>query len=276
MIDLITKEQMRTYKAEGHTNREVADKFGVNYETTKVICRGIASQSNKIDKFGLFMNHFRNYEDRWEYVGGFTSGEGSIQCRCKTCGEVSEFSCQQFRKRGAVHCPSCKRIKEEHERVRKGLERIRFENEQAQRKEAKRMEDAMKEWQRIFSRHKCPVCGEYTTRPKYCSTECLNKVGWRNGEIKRRAKIKDALVDNGITLEELYERDNGICYLCGGQCDWNDYHRKDNWFIADDFYPSIDHVVPLAKGGKHSWDNVRLAHRICNSKKKDSTSAVYV
>lgn len=28
-------------------------------------------------------------------------------------------------------------------------------------------------------------------------------------------------------------------------------------------------VRPLSKGGLHAWDNVRLAHRICNTKKCD-------
>ena len=36
-----------------------------------------------------------------------------------------------------------------------------------------------------------------------------------------------------------------------------------------DNYPTIDHVMPLAKGGMHSWDNVRLAHHGCNSAKGD-------
>jgi len=41
-------------------------------------------------------------------------------------------------------------------------------------------------------------------------------------------------------------------------------------FIAGNMYPSIDHVVPLSRGGLHEWGNVKLAHRICNSIKKDN------
>jgi uncharacterized Zn finger protein (UPF0148 family) len=266
MIDLITKEQMRTYKAEGHTNREVADKFGMNYETTKVICRGIASQSNKIDKFGLFMNHFKEYQDRWEYVGGFTSGEGKVLCRCKTCGEVSEFWCSLFRHRGLVACRPCI----EHKRQAKlEMERIQDEQEKARRAEAKRIKDAMKEWQKIFARHKCPVCGEYTDRQKYCSEECMNKANEKRKETKRRLRLSSQMVDRDITLDMLYERDGGKCWLCGCQCDKDDYTKGD-YFIAGNNYPSIDHVIPLAKGGEHSWENVRLAHRRCNSLKADS------
>ena len=32
----------------------------------------------------------------------------------------------------------------------------------------------------------------------------------------------------------------------------------------------LHHVVPLAKGGEHSWGNVALAHRRCNYLKSDS------
>ena len=35
-------------------------------------------------------------------------------------------------------------------------------------------------------------------------------------------------------------------------------------------YPSIDHIIPVSRGGLHSWDNVRLAHFLCNAVKSDS------
>ena len=44
----------------------------------------------------------------------------------------------------------------------------------------------------------------------------------------RRMRIKEQMVDSDITIERLFERDNGKCALCGGQCDWNDYTRKNN------------------------------------------------
>ena len=82
-------------------------------------------------------------------------------------------------------------------------------------------------------------------------------------------KLSIAKVDNDITVEGLYRRDNGTWYLCGGRCNYEDYTVIDGTFIAGDWYPSIDHVIPLAKGGEHSWNNVMLAHRLCNSRKSD-------
>lgn len=78
------------------------------------------------------------------------------------------------------------------------------------------------------------------------------------------------MVDRDITLDKVFKKNKGRCHICGKECDINDYIVKDGAFIAGNYYPSIDHVIPLAKGGQHSWDNVKLAHRICNSLKKDS------
>ena len=58
-------------------------------------------------------------------------------------------------------------------------------------------------------------------------------------------------------------RDNGICQLCGKQIDFD-------WDSNSDYYPSIDHIKSIAKGGLHNWDNVQLACRKCNSIKSDS------
>lgn len=68
--------------------------------------------------------------------------------------------------------------------------------------------------------------------------------------------------DYGITLQKVYERDNGICKICGNPVNMN-------VDPLDNEYGSIDHIIPLSKGGTHQWKNVQLAHRICNSIKKD-------
>lgn len=80
----------------------------------------------------------------------------------------------------------------------------------------------------------------------------------------------DNVVDKGITLKKLFKRDDGICHICGGKCDYEDYwYTKNDIFVAGDNYPVIDHVIPVKKGGVHSWENVRLAHKLCNTKKSD-------
>lgn len=73
------------------------------------------------------------------------------------------------------------------------------------------------------------------------------------------------MIDNDITLQALFKRDKGVCQLCGKPCDWEDITEHEGTFIAGNNYPSIDHITPLSCGGEHSWGNVRLAHRHCNT-----------
>lgn len=83
------------------------------------------------------------------------------------------------------------------------------------------------------------------------------------------------LVDKNITIKALYKRDSGICYLCGGMCDWSDRRpRRDGGVSCGGNYPSIDHIIPLSKNGLHSWGNVKLAHLGCNMKKSNKVFSI--
>ncbi|MBQ1352344.1 MAG: HNH endonuclease [Firmicutes bacterium] len=89
-------------------------------------------------------------------------------------------------------------------------------------------------------------------------------------EHRRRARLKAQMVDKDITIEGLFRRDKGVCSLCGGRCDLEDYTVREGVFIAGDWYPSVDHIKPISKGGLHSWGNVQLAHKRCNTLKSDN------
>lgn len=121
----------------------------------------------------------------------------------------------------------------------------------------------------------CEWCGKSfkTDIPSQvtCSDECRRKRHNRLSSIRSDKRINESnLIDKDITLESLYDRDNGICYLCGTKCNYDDISITDEgYYIAGKTYPSIDHVNPLSKGGKHSWDNVKLAHYRCNTLKSD-------
>ena len=66
--------------------------------------------------------------------------------------------------------------------------------------------------------------------------------------------------------QRVYDRDNGTCWLC---------HRA----VPVDVPPShpdrasMDHVIPRSQGGPHTIDNLRLAHRMCNSLRQDQPAA---
>lgn len=71
-------------------------------------------------------------------------------------------------------------------------------------------------------------------------------------ENRRRARLLGQFVAP-VKFEEIWQRDGGICQLC---------HLP----IAQ-AEASLDHIVPLARGGTHEPANVQLAHRRCNSRK---------
>lgn len=101
----------------------------------------------------------------------------------------------------------------------------------------------------------------------FCSEKCQRKNNHKKHDLVRRARKFNAIVDRDIALKDLAEKENDVCYLCGEKVDWNDYKIINGKKYTLGRYPSIDHVVPLINGGKHSWDNVRLAHIRCNSSK---------
>ena len=107
----------------------------------------------------------------------------------------------------------------------------------------------------------------------YCSRRCMKKHNKHNSAVSHRLR-KYGNADkprDSINLDAVIERDHGICYICGCKTDRTDfYYVRGCWRTIGDSYPTIDHVIPLARGGTHTWDNVRLACRQCNSAKRDT------
>lgn len=123
-----------------------------------------------------------------------------------------------------------------------------------------------------MEKRKCALCGapfqcERYSKMKYCSVKCQRKEAHAKYDPRRRAEKRSAVIDTNISLKEVYRRDRGVCYICGGETDWNDTININGKIYASINYPSIDHVIPLAAGGCHSWENVRLAHLGCNARK---------
>ncbi len=126
--------------------------------------------------------------------------------------------------------------------------------------------------EKIVLENKCCECGDiYKTTSKaqrFCSYKCKTKHTGKANELKRRKYFIDG--DHSITLSKLIEKENNKCYLCNQECNSEDYVIDDKGtVICGNYYPSVDHVVPLSKGGKHEWDNIKLAHRICNIRKSN-------
>lgn len=194
-----------------------------------------------------------------EYVKGYECNAGRIVVRCLICGCEREVSYVQAVYRN-VRCPQCREFKREYKDYFSAL---------TKKTKALEKENARKESKKGEYTQTCKVCGKVFTSGRIkntCSDGCRRKYINRTKD----KRLSSDIVDNkDITLESLYKRDKGVCHICGKPCNYEDYTVAEGVFIAGNWYPSIDHVVPVSKGGRHNWDNVRLAHRLCNSIKKD-------
>lgn len=218
----------------------------------------------------------RNRE-RWRKQNpGWNDGR-EVTKECEWCGEQ-----YQVIKRYAYQSQYCSDEcrQERYSREVRGHgpaeeDRARREKQKEQRKEKLKRGQHQRYLERLTVKE-CEWCGgEFETdipSQVTCSDECRRKRRNRLASIRSDKRINENnLVDADITLERLFERDEGICYICNTPCHYDDKTITDEgYFIAGSTYPSIDHVYPLARGGMHSWDNVRLSHHSCNGEKSDN------
>lgn len=203
-------------------------------------------------------------------------GEKNLVVKCVACGSVRIINSVSFRTNHRIVCRTCEHQRTKERAREKAKERYRLKAESMPKKEQiKVYKPSRNLYQLGFSF--CD-CGQILPIGKRKCDECKRRTAReteRRKETKRRIKYF-ASTDKDITLQSLFERDNGICYLCGKACDWGDFQKVNGTFIVGGSYPTIEHVKPLCKGGTHTWDNVKLACHACNSKKGVKYSPVGV
>ena len=108
----------------------------------------------------------------------------------------------------------------------------------------------------------CRQCGKgfltVSKEARFCSDRCRRRHANR---LKDRRVYRNGMPDGSITLDRLFVRDGGRCRRCGLLMTFGSDPNSDE-------YPSVDHIIPLSRGGLHRWDNVQLMCRGCNSNKK--------
>lgn len=83
----------------------------------------------------------------------------------------------------------------------------------------------------------------------------------RNRNRRRKAVLRGAKTEAYRDVD-IFERDKWVCGICSLLIDKNLKH-------PDNMSRSIDHIVPISKGGMDCPDNVQAAHLVCNIKKRD-------
>lgn len=270
-------EQIATLSDSGYSQREIAKTLrisrwkvrqtlrdnghrnGKKYDNARISSMSLEDRAKEFDR------RLKERDNTKEYYSDYTDGDSKVKIRCLTCGTVYEVvaTIARCNTKAKIKCPGCIRKKKEE---RKRELAIRTEQK-------KRLSNANK----ILRNSKqltfniCEHCGElFIGDSKYCTQRCKNRNSEHKATRMRLERAKEnGYVDYTISLDKLIKRDNNICYICNRECNRLDYTYKGNTFVAGNYYPSIDHVIPLAKGGTHEWENVKLAHRICNSLKRD-------
>ena len=117
-------------------------------------------------------------------------------------------------------------------------------------------------------RVQCEVCrGWFQARqgvPRYCSPQCHRRSdaykAQRDRHRDRRRAQQYASEYQAIDRGEVFDRDGWRCGICGKRVG-----KSYAW--PHPRSASLDHIVALARGGSHTYDNVQLAHLGCNISK---------
>jgi 5-methylcytosine-specific restriction endonuclease McrA len=164
---------------------------------------------------------------------------------CRKCGEtkpLDDFHRHSQRADGKQsHCKACAKVRMADPVLR-----------QRQRDAAKR--SYYKRHEKELARHKA----RYWSNPEFHRARVL---AWQKNnpeihadiESRRRARIRNAPRIEKIDRFAVYERECGRCHVCNRKCSRKTFE--------------IDHLTPIAMGGTHTYDNVRIAHRSCNARR---------
>lgn len=224
----------------------------------------------------------------FDYLGGYETQQSKCKIRCRACGAEYERT-GDFLRKGNVTCVECrKRETKERQAERKREAEVKKAERDLYRMTHPPKDAYAEQHERFLMRSGvCEICGKSYTVQEYvescgikfardngvCSKQCKDERKrriireshkGRQDSHRHRAKKYGCDYDPGVTLKKLVARDGLECKICGQMCDWNDH----SWSkYSGPLYPSIDHIVPMSKGGGHVWENVQVAHIICNSEK---------
>lgn len=109
--------QYRAYKDQGHTNKKVAEHFGISVGTAKRVCKGIAKQHPDYSAMPQLNKppdeeYAKSTIDKkligFSYVGNYTGSSGAVDLRCFVCNGVFTQPFTTIRQGKKVICPHCR------------------------------------------------------------------------------------------------------------------------------------------------------------------------
>lgn len=275
----ITDEQLSQAIDDGLNRQEIADKYGMHVESIARRMQRIGKYATGGDQFvGIRKNwgkktenlksHNIGYSDCWHYIKSqddlvkqrhsdfwyLETKKERVRLKCKKCNNIIERACSTIRAKN-ICCDYC---------TEKQKQQIELQNE---RVKLMRFFVALKEYK---TPKICKWCGsEYYSQFKnsvYCSRECRKKNRRTGSGIRSRCRHYGVYYDLAVKPKLVFERDNYICQICGMETNPDDKSWNGNF---GPYSPTVDHILALANGGEHTWENVQCAHAKCNSWKRD-------
>lgn len=196
--------------------------------------------------------------------GEYKTIEGKGMCRCCYKRKHYESNREKIKER------SKKYYEENKENKKKYQKKYYEENKEAASNYGKRWREVnkeyMDEYRKTYYQGNRERINERSRRWRENNKTRMKEI-LASSRHKRRAKLNGAESEK-ISQNEVFERDNWMCGICGERVDKN--LKFPNVLSA-----SLDHIVPLNKGGTHTYDNVQLAHFGCNSRKSDKVDFIF-
>ena len=270
-------EEIKRLIALNYSERGIAEEL----DTTRDIIRGVMRKhqlkTNSLvckpneERFRTLFN--KQYDGLFIYVSGYTHNNSCITIRCLKCGEHKQRHASILRKVETIRCLNCYEVIKQELIADKERE-VALKRDAIQAKKDLQIKNELERFRDV----ECAYCENHflskKQRAKFCSRECLKKFSNKERDNVRREQLKkNGKYEWSITIPKLIKRDK-VCKLCGRAVDITDIVDAKGTKIAGDNYPSIDHIIPVSKGGTHTWDNVQLAHRGCNTNKNNKTNVI--
>lgn len=122
----------------------------------------------------------------------------------------------------------------------------------------------------VGKQRQCGACGDQFVvrngKQRYCSKRCRIRANRRWGSstaLRRQAEARGADRGERFTLLDVCARDGWVCGLCLGPID--------PAVVGDRYWEgTVDHIIPITRGGEHALENAQPAHWTCNSAKRNS------
>lgn len=160
---------------------------------------------------------------------------------CTKCLQSKSLENYYFRKTTEKPYPRCKSCVREDQLVYAAAHRVEARNRK-------------KEWYSRNQDRAIAYSSEWNQNNK--SRRRITAAAAQN---RRRARRKNSLVETYSRID-IFDRDNGVCYLCKESID-----ITLEWPDPRSF--TVDHIQPISKGGSDTPSNVSASHWICNLSK---------